>query len=203
MQRLIYLDNAATSFPKPDAVHDKMSTFYRTCGVNPGRSGCDMALQAEAMVDGTRRKLSNLFNASLLARGVSKDHNRLVFTSNATHSLNLILKGTLGPGDHVITTWMEHNSVIRPINHLVRLGVEATFIRPGTDCLVDPQDVHREIRPNTKLIIVNHGSNWTWTTISSPARGCSARPRCTNTWARHRAARYASRSVLSIRETTS
>ena len=159
MQGMIYLDNAATSFPKPDVVHDKMIGFYRTCGVNPGRSGCDMALQAEAMVDGTRRKLTALFNASLVAAGKTKDHNRLIFTSNATHSLNLILKGTIGPGDHVITTWMEHNSVIRPVNHLVKLGAEATFIRPGPDYLVDPQDVRRAIQRNTKLVIVNHGSN--------------------------------------------
>ena len=159
MGDLIYLDNAATSFPKPDVVHDKMIGFYRTCGVNPGRSGCDMALQAEAMVDGARRKLTELFNASLVAAGKTKDPNRLIFTSNATHSLNLILKGTVGPGDHVITTWMEHNSVIRPVNHLVKLGAEATFIRPGRDCLVDPEDVRRSIKRNTKLVIVNHGSN--------------------------------------------
>ena len=159
MDGMIYLDNAATSFPKPDVVHDKMTGFYRTCGVNPGRSGCDMALQAEAMVEGTRRKLTALFNASLAATGKTKDHNRLVFTSNATHSLNLILKGTVGPGDHVITTWMEHNSVIRPVNHLVKLGAEATFIRPGPDCLVDPEDIRHAIKRNTKLVIVNHGSN--------------------------------------------
>ena len=159
MDGMIYLDNAATSYPKPEAVHDKMIGFYRTCGVNPGRSGCDMALQAEAMVEGTRRKLTALFNASLVADGKTKDHNRLVFTSNATHSLNLILKGVVGPGDHVITTWMEHNSVIRPVNHLVRLGAEATFIRPGADCLVDPEDVRRAIKRNTKLVVINHGSN--------------------------------------------
>ena len=159
MGDMIYLDNAATSFPKPDVVHDKMISFYRTCGVNPGRSGCDMALQAEAMVDGARRKLTALFNASLVAAGKTKDDNRLIFTSNATHSLNLILKGTVGPGDHVITTWMEHNSVLRPVNHLVKLGAEATFIRPGADCLVDPEDIRRAIKRNTKLVIVNQGSN--------------------------------------------
>ena len=159
MGDMIYLDNAATSFPKPDVVHDKMISFYRTCGVNPGRSGCDMALQAEAMVDDARRTLSALFNASLVAAGKTKDHHRLVFTSNATHSLNLILKGTIGPGDHVITTWMEHNSVLRPVNHLVKLGAEATFIRPGADCLVDPEDIRRAIKRNTKLVTINHGSN--------------------------------------------
>jgi cysteine desulfurase/selenocysteine lyase len=159
MGGMIYLDNAATSFPKPDAVHDRMISFYRTCGVNPGRSGCDMALQAEAMVDGARRKLTALFNPSLVAAGKTKDPNRLIFTSNATHSLNLILKGTVGPGDHVITTWMEHNSVLRPVNHLVKLGAEATLIRPGADCLVDPEDIRRAIKRNTKLVIVNQGSN--------------------------------------------
>jgi cysteine desulfurase family protein len=155
---LIYLDNAATSFPKPDVMHERMSHFFRTCGVNPGRSGCDMALQAEAMVEGTRRKLTDLFNPDRLPER-PKDPNRLVFTSNATHSLNLILKGTVGPGDHVVTTWLEHNSVLRPVNHLVRLGSEATLVRLGSDNVVDPEDIRRAIRPNTKLVIVNHGSN--------------------------------------------
>lgn len=175
MADLIYLDNAATSFPKPDVVHDKMINFYRTCGVNPGRSGCDMALQAEAMVDGTRRKLSNLFNPSLVAGGKPKDHNRLVFTSNATHSLNLIIRGTVGPGDHVITTWMEHNSVLRPINHLVKMGAEATFLRPGPDHLVDPEEVRRAIKPNTKLVMINHGSNVCGAIQDIPAIGAVCR----------------------------
>ena len=158
MSGLIYLDNAATSFPKPDVMHERMSHFFRTCGVNPGRSGCDMALQAEAMVDGTRRTLTGLFCPNR-PPDRPKDHNRLVFTSNATHSLNLILKGTVGPGDHVVTTWLEHNSVLRPVNHLVRLGAEATFVRPGDDHLVDPAEIKRAIKGNTKLVIVNHGSN--------------------------------------------
>lgn len=158
MDGLIYLDNAATSFPKPEVMHDRMSHFFRTCGVNPGRSGCDMALQAEAMVEGTRRKLTDLFSPNRPPER-PKDHNRLVFTSNATHSLNLILKGTVGPGDHVVTTWLEHNSVLRPVNHLVRLGSEATFVRPGSDDRVDPEEIRRAIRANTRLVIVNHGSN--------------------------------------------
>ncbi|MGE5235994.1 MAG: aminotransferase class V-fold PLP-dependent enzyme [Acidobacteriota bacterium] len=158
MDGLIYLDNAATSFPKPEEVHVFMGTFYRTCGVNPGRSGCDMALQAEEMIAGTRRKLTALFNPGVRT-GAAKDPNRLVFTSNATHSLNLILKGTLAPGDHVVTTWMEHNSVIRPVNHLVKQGVEATFVRPDGDGYVDPEEIRRSIRPTTRLVIVNHGSN--------------------------------------------
>ena len=87
MQDLIYLDNAATTFPKPDEMHEAMGRFYRECGVNPGRTGCDLALQAEEMVHGTRRKLSLLFNASLEKAGKPKDPNRLVFTANATHAM--------------------------------------------------------------------------------------------------------------------
>jgi cysteine desulfurase/selenocysteine lyase len=158
VQDLIYLDNAATSFPKPDEVHTFMGSFYRTCGVNPGRSGCDLALQAEEMIDGTRRKLTAMFNPGV-ATGEAKDPNRLVFTSNATHSLNLVIKGTIRPGDHVVTTWMEHNSVIRPVNHLIKDGVQATFVRPDENGFVDPAEIRRAIRPTTKLVVVNHGSN--------------------------------------------
>ncbi len=135
MGDMIYLDNAATSFPKADEIHEKMVEFYRTCGVNPGRTGCDAAVQAEDMIHNTRIKLSRFFNESLYAGGGSKDPNRLVFTMNATHSLNLILKGVLKPGDHVVTTYLEHNSVIRPVNHMVKEGIEATYVRPdGEGC---------------------------------------------------------------------
>ncbi len=159
--KVIYLDNAATSFPKPDAVHEFMGNFYRRCGVNPGRTGCDMAIEAEEMVLATRTKLSALFNASLWANGDKKDPNRLVFTQNATAGLNMILNGTLGSGDHVVTTHLEHNSVIRPINHLVKAGVNATFVKPGSDGLVDPEEIRSAIRGNTKLVVVNHASNVT------------------------------------------
>ncbi len=161
MDSIVYLDNAATSFPKPDEVHEKMAHFYRTCGVNPGRSGCDMALQAEAMIHGTRQRLTDLFHPGKGPAGKPKDPDRLVFTSNATHSLNLVLKGTIGAGDHVVTSWCEHNSVIRPVNHLVRLGAEATFVRPQPDGLLDPEDIRRAIKGNTRLVVVNHGSNVT------------------------------------------
>jgi cysteine desulfurase / selenocysteine lyase len=159
MGRDIYLDNASTTFPKPDAVHESMHTFYRMCGVTPGRSGCAMAQQAGAMVEGARKKLTALFNPSLVAAGKPKDPARLVFTANASHSLNLIIRGRVGPADHVVTTWLEHNSVLRPINHLVRDGAQATFVRPGPDGLVDPEAIRRAIRPTTTLVIVNHGSN--------------------------------------------
>ena len=162
MDDVIYMDNAATSFPKPDEVHDCMKEFYKSHGVNPGRSGCDMALQAEQMISDTRTMLTNFFNESLTKQGIKKDPDRLVFTMNATHSLNVILKGTLEAGDHVVTTYVEHNSVIRPVNHLVRdFGVQATLVKPDDEGYVDPEDIREAIQKNTKLVMVNHGSNVT------------------------------------------
>jgi cysteine desulfurase family protein len=159
MADLIYLDNAATSFPKPDVTHDTARDFYRENGVNPGRTGCDMALKAEEMIHGTRKLLSDFFNPGLAASDTPKDPNRLVFTLNATMSLNLIINGTVGPGDHVVTTTIEHNSVIRPVNHRVQAGAEATFVSPDGEGYLDPEDIRSAIRPNTTLVIVNHGSN--------------------------------------------
>jgi len=159
MEKLIYLDNAATSFPKPDVTHDTARDFYRENGVNPGRTGCDMALQAEEMIHGTRTLLSDFFNPSLVAAGVEKDPNRLVFTLNATMSLNLVINGTVGPGDHVVTSVLEHNSVIRPVNHKVREAAEATFVTPDAEGYLDPEDIRKAIKKNTTLVILNHGSN--------------------------------------------
>jgi len=160
MEKVIYLDNAATSFPKPEAVHSMAHTFYANCGVNPGRTGCDLALAAEQMIMETRKALGNFFNPSLVAQGKEKDYRRLVFTLNATMSLNLIINGMIGSGDHVVTTEVEHNSVIRPINHQVRdNGAEATFVAPDPEGYIDPEDVRQAIKQNTKLVIVNHGSN--------------------------------------------
>ena len=119
---MIYLDNAATTFPKPDCVHVTVKSFYSQCGVHPGRAGCDQALMAEEMIRNTRTKLSNFFNPSLVKAGKTKDPNRLVFTLNATMSLNLIINGLIKPGDHIITTALEHNSVVRPVNHMVLKG---------------------------------------------------------------------------------
>jgi len=158
-EEIIYLDNAATTFPKPDIVHKTMHDFYISNGVNPGRTGCDLALEAEEMIIGTRRRLSAFFNASLTNNGNTKDPSRLVFTLNATMSLNLILNGTIGPGDHIVTTTLEHNSVIRPVNHKIRQGAEATFVAPDADGYIDPDEIRKAIRKNTKLVLVNHGSN--------------------------------------------
>lgn len=159
MEDLIYLDNAATTFPKPDAVHDAVRNFYSACGVNPGRTGCDLAIKAEQMIHGTRKDFSEFFNKSLYESGGSKDPNRLVFTLNATMSLNLVINGTVGPGDHIVTTLCEHNSVIRPVNHKVEQGAEATYVKPDPEGYVDPEEIRKAIKKNTRLVIVNHASN--------------------------------------------
>ncbi len=151
---LIYLDNAATGWPKPENVYRFMLDFYRSTGVNPGRSGFDLALEAGSLVDNLRKRLTRFFG------GDEDAPERLCFGYNVTDALNLIIPGVLAPGDHVISTNLEHNSVIRPINHLVRDGgVEATFVPFDGSGFVDPDDIARAIRPNTKLVIVNHGSN--------------------------------------------
>ena len=171
MDNLIYLDNAATSFPKPDLVHDTVRDFYSTSGVNPGRSGCDLGITAENMILDTRKKLTAFFNQSLVKAGKDKDPNRLVFTLNATMSLNLILNGLLEAGDHVVTTHLEHNSVLRPVNHKVKEGVEATFVELDSEGYVDPEAIRKAIRKNTKLVIVNHGSNVTGVVLDIEAIG--------------------------------
>ncbi len=151
---LIYFDNAATAWPKPERVYRFMTEFYRSSGVNPGRSGFDLALEAGSLLDRLRKRLTKFFG------GDEDAPERLCFGYNATDALNLIIAGSLGPGDHVITTNLEHNSVIRPINHLARdSGVTATFVPFDGAGFVDPDDIAKAIRPNTKLVIVNHGSN--------------------------------------------
>jgi len=106
MSELIYLDNGATSFPKPEEVYTYMDKFYKNFGVNPGRSGYDMCLEAGEVVENTRKMLTRFFNGT--------DQNRLCFSYNSTDALNMIISGMLKKGDHAITTTIEHNSVLRP-----------------------------------------------------------------------------------------
>ena len=152
MGQLIYLDNAATAFPKPEAVYLFMDQVSRRCGVNPGRSGYDLCLEAGQLVEDTRRQLTRLFGGT--------DPNRLVFTSNSTDALNLALFGTLHRGDHALTTTIEHNSVLRPLHHLARdYGVEVEHVPFDANGVVDPDDIARLFRPRTRLVAVNHASN--------------------------------------------
>lgn len=175
MAELIYLDNAATTFPKPDVMHDAVLDFYKNCGVNPGRTGCDLALEAEKMIHETRKKFSAFFNPSLAVAGKEKDPNRLAFAANATAAINLIVNGTVAPGDHVVTTMMEHNSVIRPVNHKVKDGAEATYVVPDGEGYVDPEDIRKAIKKNTKLVVVNHASNVTGVVQDLAAIGAACR----------------------------
>lgn len=151
---LIYFDNAATAWPKPESVYRFMDEFYRTHGVNPGRSGYDLAIEAGSLLDRLRKRMTKFFG------GDEDASDRLVFGYNVTDALNLIIPGLVSAGDHIITTNLEHNSVIRPVNHLVRdHGAEATFVPFDSAGFVDPGEIARAIRPNTRLAIVNHGSN--------------------------------------------
>ena len=148
----IYLDNASTTFPKPECVYDFMNSFYRRYGVNPGRSKGYAYQQAENVLNGTRERLTRMFNGS--------DPKRLIFTYNATDSLNMIINGILRYGDHVVTTTIEHNSVLRPLNHLARdRKIKVSFVSFDKDGFVNPEDIKKKIRKKTKLVIVNHGSN--------------------------------------------
>ncbi len=153
MSKMIYLDNSATSFPKPEAVYDFMCSFYRKHGVNPGRSGFDAALETEEVVFNTRKLLTDLFNGG-------DDPNRLTFSYNATDSLNLILLGLAEKGDHVVTTMLEHNSVLRPLYHLSIDGItEVTHVPFDNDGFIDPDDIRKAIKKSTRMVVINHASN--------------------------------------------
>jgi cysteine desulfurase family protein len=149
---LIYLDNAATSWPKPDLVHDFMARFYRNHGVSPGRSSFDAAHAAADLVEQTRTSYCTFFN--------SDSPERVIFTANATSGLNLLISGVVREGGHVISTELEHNSVLRPLRHLERDGrCDVTWIPFDEDGFIDPQDILNALRPKTQLVIVNHVSN--------------------------------------------
>lgn len=152
MEKIIYLDNGATSFPKPEEVYLQMDRFYREYGVNPGRSGYDMCMIAGNMVEETRKRLSKFFHGA--------DYNRLIFALNATDALNLAIFGLLQDGDHAISTTIEHNSVLRPLYHLSQHNnVEVDYVPFDRKGFVHPDDIARKMKPNTRLVVVNHGSN--------------------------------------------
>jgi cysteine desulfurase/selenocysteine lyase len=152
MNRLIYLDNAATTFPKPASVLKKMIETYTRIGVSPGRGSYDLAAEAGELVSKTRQKVAHFFGAP--------DPDRVIFTGNATDALNIALQGLLRPGDHVVSTRLEHNSVLRPLYHLRRKGIiEYDLIPFDGKGFVDPEDIVAAIRPNTKLVILSHVSN--------------------------------------------
>ena len=148
---MIYLDNAATSYPKPESVYKRIDYILRHIGGNPGRSGHRMALDASRVIFEAREFAAKFFNI--------KDASRIVFTKNATEAINVVFKGILKPGDHVVTTSIEHNAVVRPLKRLERDGVKVIRVKADKDGLISPQDVEKAITKHTKLISVVHASN--------------------------------------------
>lgn len=156
---MVYLDNAATSFPKPSEVYDRVSVFMRESCANPGRSSHQMARTSSECVMKTRESLSTLFNIS--------NPLQIGFTSNATLALNMAIQGILKKGDHVVTTAMEHNSVLRPLYELKKNRlIDYTVVMPNNRFgAIDPYAVSRAIRTNTKLIVITASSNVTGTVL--------------------------------------
>ncbi len=164
---MIYFDNAATSWPKPPGVAEAMTHYLAEIGANPGRSGHRLAVQAARVVYGAREAVAELFGAP--------DPLRVVFGANATEALNLALNGLLRPGDHVVTASMEHNSVMRPLRALARAGVALTVVPCSGEGALDPADLEAAIRPDTRLIALNHASNVVGTLLPVAEAGRIAR----------------------------
>jgi len=148
---MIYFDNAATTWPKPPAVAEAMVHFLEDVGANPGRAAHRRAVESGRIVYDAREAVAELFNAP--------DPLRLIFGANVTEALNLALRGYLRPGDHVVTSSMEHNSVMRPLRALEHQGVELTVVGCSPEGFLDPADVEAAIRPHTVMIALNHASN--------------------------------------------
>jgi selenocysteine lyase/cysteine desulfurase len=153
-QQSIYLDNAATSWPKPPGVLAAVQHHFESLGACAGRSSYREAAEVERLVNDTRRQIAYLFGLH--------HPERVILTFNGTDSLNIAMHGLLKAGDHVVTTCLEHNSVLRPLAHLQRtLGVQVTHLEPGSDGRICPAEVERAIRPETRLIVITHASNVT------------------------------------------
>ena len=149
---MIYLDNGATTFPKPKVVTDKIMECYLGYAGNPGRSGHKLAMKMDLEIYETREKICKLINGTEVLN--------VIFTFNATDSLNLAIKGVLEEGDHVITTSMEHNSVLRPLNQLRKEGkIELSIVYADDKGYIDPQKIFEALTPNTKMIVTTHMSN--------------------------------------------
>jgi cysteine desulfurase family protein len=149
---MIYLDNAATSFPKPEAVYQALDRFARTELANPGRAGHKMALAAEHALDDCRHLLNQFFHG--------EGPERFVFTLNGTDALNMAFKGVLAEGDHVITTDLEHNSVSRPLRAMELAGrISLTRLKADSGGTIDPDATGKAITPRTRLIAQTHASN--------------------------------------------
>jgi cysteine desulfurase family protein len=166
----IYLDNAATSFPKPEAVYQAMDRFARSSLANPGRAGHKMALAAEHALDDGRHRLNRFFNG--------KDPDRFVFTLNCTDALNMAFKGVLQAGDHVVTTDLEHNSISRPLRAMELANhISLTRVKADGSGTVDPDAIRKAITPKTRMISIGHASNVIGTVQPISQIGAVARAR--------------------------
>lgn len=152
---MIYLDNAATSFPKPQEVWQALGDHWFHKGGNPGRSGHRLSLEAGRVVIEAREALVELFHG--------EKSEQLVFAANATDAINMAFLGVLKPGDHVITTSMEHNSVIRPLRDFEKKGGALTIIPCTGEGFIDLESIEKKIKKETKLVVVSHVSNLTGT----------------------------------------
>ncbi len=151
---MIYLDNASTSWPKPPEVAAEMTRFLNEDGANPGRASHRMALAASDMLRAVRLKLTRLFDADA--------PERTILCFNGTDALNIAIKGVLREGDHVVTTQLEHNAVLRPLQAMADRGfIEVTWLPMNADGYVDPDGITRALRPSTRLVAVTHASNVT------------------------------------------
>src|SRR3989304_3604878 len=146
----IYLDNAATSYPKPEPVYQRIDHILRHIGGNPGRSGHRMAMDASRVIFEARESAARLFNI--------KDASRVAFTKNATEAINIAFKGILRPGDHVVTTSVEHNAVVKPLKRMEGQGVKVTRVTTDKDGRVSPVEIENAITKHTKLVSVVHAS---------------------------------------------
>jgi cysteine desulfurase family protein len=150
-KKILYFDNAATSYPKPAGVAQAMVRFSTEVGASPGRSGHRLAVEAGRVVFEARERIAQLFGV--------KDSSRVVFGLNATEGINQGLQGLLRPLDHVVASSMEHNSVMRPLRAMEREGLEVTILRCSREGLLDPQGVKEALRKNTKMVVLSHASN--------------------------------------------
>ncbi len=159
---MIYLDNAATTMHKPQQVIDAVVAAMTSMG-NAGRGANEASLSAARIIYDTRDKLAKLFGA--------ENARQIAFTNNSTESLNIAIKGLLNPGDHVITTMLEHNSVLRPLYEMEKMGVRLTIVKSNENGTLDLADIEKEIAEDTKLIICTNGSNLTGNYVDVKAIG--------------------------------
>ncbi len=169
----IYLDQASTSFPKAPGVADAVFRYMTDCGCNVCRGGYAGAYSAEELLYDTRAQLGRLF----CGRDDAADAKRVVFTKNITESLNILLKGLLKPGDHVLVSSMEHNAIMRPLRQLEKTGVRFTRVPCATDGSLDPADVQSRFEKATKAVVMLHASNVCGTVLPAAEIGALCRGR--------------------------